>query len=142
MKFVNIPKAVVEFVDIKYPDFVLISITETSSEKGTLRVPSCCKDVLYLQFHDIDKDRENLTLFSRKHAKEILEFFNKYKNKTKNIIIHCTAGISRSAGVAAALYRIYYGENDTNYWSSFMPNMLVYRTILREYYGLGDDEFV
>ena len=139
MEFVNVPKNVVQFIDIKHPDFVLISITETPYETP-VKVPTSCKDVLYVYFYDIDKPLTGLNAFSRKEAKEILDFFHKYKNNTASMIIHCTAGISRSAGVAAALYRIYHGENDTTYWKLFMPNMLVYTTILREFYGVPDDQ--
>lgn len=142
MKFINVPKIAVEFLDFYYSDYVLISITETEYEREDLKISKLCKDVLYLHFHDTDHENEGLILFSRDQAKEILEFYHKYKNKSDNIIIHCTAGISRSAGVAAALYRIHFGEDDNIYWDKYIPNMLVYKTLLREYYGLRDDEFI
>ena len=79
-------------------------------------VPNGFLEVLRLEFHDAtDKEGVNgeefyfthgknkgmkakLKLFNEEMAKKILAFLN--KNSDNNILIHCRAGISRSAAVA------------------------------------------
>ena len=98
------------------------------------------RDILYMVFHDIDvasmdkraklslneeyEIREAYHLISHLEAMQIIEFVE--KNKDIPIICQCEAGISRSAGVAAALSVIY---NDTDNWvfnnKQFIPNRYV-----------------
>jgi protein-tyrosine phosphatase len=58
----------------------------------------------------------------------------KFYDAVSLIVVQCEAGISRSAAIAAALANIYLGD-DEPYFRTSMPNMLVYRTILRTYYA-------
>ena len=80
-----------------------------------------------------NKEGLNLQLFGRKDAIHILEFVEKYIDDIKLIIVNCEAGVSRSAGVAGALSKILNGWDDA-YFKHSLPNMLVYRTILVEYF--------
>lgn len=86
--------------------------------------------ILHLAFKDSDTDTD---IIEKRHAIAILNFAK--QNKHITIICQCEAGISRSAGVAAALSVIY---NKTDKWvfddPLFKPNMKVYRTILNNYY--------
>ena len=120
--------------------WVLISIGEPGEDKP--KVPESCLDVLRVELADVDRGIEGYIKFSQAHAKKILDFYHKYKHTVKTFIIHCTAGISRSAGVAAALHRIHYNEDDQTYWTKYLPNMLVYRTIIRVHCGATDNEIV
>jgi len=54
----------------------------------------------------------------------------------KKIIVHCTAGKSRSAAVAAALHKVLNGS-DTPIFDNkrYSPNMRVYRMVLEEWYN-------
>ncbi len=79
----------------------------------------------------------DIKLFTDKDAQQILNFIHRNetlynRNKTSNVIVHCEAGISRSAGVAGALSLIYNGS-DQYYFDKFLPNMFVYRKILNIY---------
>jgi len=138
MKFINVPKAIVPF--LHYNGFVLISITVALEELP--KIPEECIDVLPLKFEDTNGKGDDRVYFSREHAKKILEFYHKYKNKTKHFVVHCAAGMSRSAGVTAALYRIHFNEDNEKYWTEYLPNTLVYRTIIREHCGATDNEIV
>jgi predicted protein tyrosine phosphatase len=97
--------------------------------------------VLQLQFHDIiaaDEEAEKevekegkYILFNDRMAKIILCFVT--SNMTppvEHILVHCDAGVSRSAGVAAALAKAVYGQDDSEFFSRYHPNRRVYRAIL------------
>lgn len=77
----------------------------------------------------------DLRLFGKKDAVEILNFVGYYKDKVDLIAVNCEAGISRSAGISAALCVILNGPlSDMYYFANYCPNMLVYRKILDTYY--------
>ena len=77
-------------------------------------------------------DKIDVKLFTDEEAEWILAFVNDYIEKIELIVVHCEAGISRSAGVAGALSLIYNGS-DEYYFKHYIPNMLVYRFILNAY---------
>jgi len=77
-------------------------------------------------------DQFEVKLFTEKQAKDILEFVQTYEWEVDLIVVHCEAGISRSAGVAGALSLI-YNKTDQYYFDHYLPNMLVYRKILNVY---------
>jgi len=82
---------------IPQSNWAIISITEP----GRIANLHCdWRDILRLQFHDIDAVTPGLTLFSEDQAKEILTFLDRTKEKCTFLIVHCNAGISRSAAVA------------------------------------------
>ena len=92
--------------------------------------------ILRLQFDDIDRPVGTHTLFTIKDAKKVLEFIQKHIGSVDFFLVHCHAGISRSAGVAAALSKI-YNKDDSHIFTcgKYLPNMFVYKTILNEYFS-------
>jgi len=120
---------------------IVISIGDPNDpDPVSLPVNSNRIDTLYLRFHDWDQRGKELfekdeslfpsaVLFDAGMAQRILEFVISYKGKFDLIICQCEAGISRSAGTAAALSRLMNGE-DEYFFKRFLPNRLVYRTIL------------
>ena len=101
-------------------------------------------DVLRLQFDDWDDEQrikikaryqnsqkmKDMIFFSEEHAKQLVDFVRKYLNDIELIICQCDAGISRSAGMAAALSKCI--ENDDKiFFKNYLPNSLVYSTILK-----------
>lgn len=116
---------------------IAISITDPKSKSVKLiNRKNSLLDILELQFHDLDKNTSNTKydkfLFTDHDAKKILDFVIKYEHLVETFLIHCEAGISRSAGIAGALSMI-YNNDDRKYFQSYLPNMLVYRTILEVY---------
>jgi len=67
-------------------------------------------------------------------AKQIIDFVEAHRKEIEVIVVHCEAGISRSAGVAAALSKIIEGKDDF-FFKKYIPNTLVYSKILKAYYG-------
>lgn len=90
-------------------------------------------DVLHVKFNDTDSKNYLDGGITRSDAKKICDFVNKYKNIPilDKIIVHCEAGQSRSAGVAAAIMK-YLNNDDTPIFNNpmYKPNMLCYRTVL------------
>jgi predicted protein tyrosine phosphatase len=86
---------------IPLPDVGMISLTDPGSRLATLR--KGWGAVLKLRFHDIDKQWQNYVMMSVDQARELLEWVEKNEEKLTGIVVHCEAGISRSAAVAKFL---------------------------------------
>ena len=82
------------------------------------------KAVLHIQFNDVDKDTHNA--MTELHAAHIAKFMSQYTADT--LIVHCSAGQSRSAGVCAAIMKVLTGT-DTPVFNDpkYTPNMRCYR---------------
>lgn len=74
-------------------------ISITSSEPAALQ--DGWHDVLRLKFDDIDVPEAPYIMFGETHAQQIKEFMEKSNvDGVTGIIVHCHAGVSRSAGIA------------------------------------------
>lgn len=117
---------------------IVISIQDPNDDFVTLPDQESRKGWLGLHFYDMDKDTGQFPysrfLFTTNHAKTILKFVEEYKNEVELICVNCVVGVSRSAGVAGALSRILNGD-DTYFFKHYIPNSLVYSTILKEHFG-------
>lgn len=133
MKFLVLSREKIEEAQIT-EKHIVISIRDPYTAKARLPKSIYRLKTLYLEFSDIDKHFPNTSciLFNSRIAQKILNLVDKYKNKVEVIVCQCEAGISRSAGVAAALSRI-INQDDYIYFKRFIPNRTVYRTILEEY---------
>jgi predicted protein tyrosine phosphatase len=77
----------------------MISITSPSSNPANLKVG--WKKLLRLEFDDIEHEEAPLILFTPEHARQIIEFAALCQQASiEGIVVHCRAGISRSAAVA------------------------------------------
>jgi predicted protein tyrosine phosphatase len=123
---------------------IVVSIQDPNYGFVILPANSNRIDWVGLNFYDLDEDTEvfpySKFIFTSIQARIILDFVDLWKNKIDLICINCCAGISRSAGVAAALSKILNGD-DSYYFKHYLPNMLVYRKILKEYYGDNFNNF-
>ena len=118
--------------------YAVISIQDPDYDFVKLYRPKNCKGTSKYKFYDFDAKTNqqiyDLYLFSTKDAKNILKFVDAMKDKVDLICVNCVAGISRSAGVAGAISKI-LNNNDEYFFKNYCPNMLVYSTILKEYYA-------
>jgi predicted protein tyrosine phosphatase len=62
-------------------------------------------------------------------AHTILAFVEEHLPSVETIVCQCDAGLSRSAGLAAALSRILQGD-DRYFFQRFAPNERVYQKLL------------
>lgn len=120
--------------------YVVISITDPRRPEARLAASPLCRAVLRLSFHDSGQviDVPGLQgpslgpeeAMTAADARRVLHFVTPHLGHVKLIVCQCEAGVSRSAGVAAALSRIVQGEDEyffTHYW----PNRHVYGLLLR-----------
>lgn len=109
------------------PRGAIISITDPGSQPARLDGHI---QILRLTFYDLDKPVERFTeVFTEEHAEQILDFVSGVRDQIDTLVVHCEAGISRSCAVAAALTRLFLGD-DNPVIRRGMPNMRVYRGIL------------
>ena len=113
---------------------LIISITDVGSENAKFANNPNIISILRLKFDDVDYDEPNV--MSRFQAAKVVEFVNNFIDCVEEIIVHCEAGVSRSAGVCAALMLIVNGD-DTEIFSKarFYPNRVCYRYVLDAFYG-------
>jgi predicted protein tyrosine phosphatase len=130
----------------------------------TIEYSKTCQAVMTINCHDVEspmtpfnaqvlKDyphfyKEPLIYFDEDMAKNLLNFVREYLINIDLIVCQCHAGISRSSATAAALSKIlnnddmWVFENErftyTSTWSvneRWVPNNLIYRTILNIYHN-------
>jgi protein-tyrosine phosphatase len=86
-----------------------------------------------LAFHDLDRLDPSMTarLMTEVEARAVVEMLRCALEETapQRVMVHCEAGISRSAGVAAALSRAVNGD-DADFFARRLPNRLCYRLVL------------
>jgi len=79
---------------------VVISVHDSSEPPAHLH--DGWADRLTLCFHD-NTDIEGVSaVFSREQARQAIHFVHKHKNSAPALYVHCSMGISRSAGIALA----------------------------------------
>ena len=84
--------------------------------------------LLRLVFDDITQ-ADTPQSFTPALADGILDFVASLWDQAEAFLIHCDVGLSRSPAVAAALSRIYYGD-DGQWFELDFPNRLVYDVLV------------
>lgn len=108
---------------------VVISISEPGSPAVRIANSPARLGLLRLTFHDAEEPFAGGTLLSEQDARAIVAFVREHRASVQLIVCQCEGGISRSAGVAAALSQWLNGGSSP-FFSHFVPNRHVYRTVL------------
>jgi len=113
----------------------VISITDPEYDNVVLNIDE--EKVLRLCFHDVDdKYAGNLPYivkFNTDMAKQVSSFLESHN--IQHLVVHCEAGISRSAGMAAAICEhLQNGQNEFK-THPFIPNQLIYKLTLEALKG-------
>ena len=139
VKIMSRKKAKRESYRVSVPT-VIISITDVSSNDVVFARNSRIKDVLRMKFDD--ECGGHINEMSVEQAQKIAEFVRKWESRISQIIVHCEAGVSRSAGVAAAIMK-YIADDDISVFENpeYIPNMTCYRKVMEVFYGVPMDEF-
>ena len=107
--------------------YAVISITDSLSTHSKMQIelsdrcPNLC-----LFFLDVD-DPEQEFSFSKAEALAIRSFVK--LNRDRKFIVHCNAGVSRSAAVAMWIEEYLYGGLSPSKKHYSLHNKLVYRTL-------------
>lgn len=116
----------------------IVSITSRNRSNASLSIGggNNIQSIIFLSFDDTESSIGGI---SELQAKNIIDYIDSMKNRVDRIIVHCDAGVSRSAGVCAAIEK-YLGYNDSNIFDNpkYIPNMRCYRTVLD--YGMKKKE--
>ena len=121
-----------------HEDKVIISIYTPSNKPAIISDNPTIRDILFLSFEDCDNtDKERYpdsSVFSYNQAFLIFHFVMKWWNKVDSIWVQCEGGISRSAGVAAAILKALTNDDSQIFNNKkYCPNMLVYRKTLEAF---------
>lgn len=132
--------------------YAVISIVSPSSRNADIIEGGQIKRIFRMKFYDVEKDfyQTRYLPFKKKYMKlrypaptakdmnGLKEFVDSLVD-IDNLIVHCGAGISRSAGIASAIEK-YLGMDDTIWCSKkYYPNRCVEKVAL-EIFGLSKDE--
>jgi len=122
--------------------YIVISIRCPNDSLPKFAFDSNRKDVLYIEINDTDDkklaEKYDYKMLSEEEAEQILEFVFHHKDNIPNVVVHCDAGKSRSAGTAAALLKIFNGDDSSIMENRrFIPNMYIYRLLLNKAFDKG-----
>ena len=112
--------------------YLVVSITDPEREEAALAGSPNRRAVLRLSFHDKSGPRAAVLgkiALTTADAQAILDFVEAHRHEVTLIVCQCEAGISRSAGIAAALSRIVQDEDDF-FFEHYAPNDYIYKTLL------------
>lgn len=117
------------------PDVGIISITSPNRPDAFLQ--EGWGAVLRLEYHDIDSDsvsalRAGYIPMSREQAQQVLDWLDENNDKLSGVVVHCEAGISRSAATAHFITDYY----DLGILSDpGIPNRHVYKLLYEAWKG-------
>lgn len=121
---------------------VLISINDEYQDLYSLKLDRKDKRILTVVFTDITAQIEHLGKWyhpiNAETSQQILNFIE--VNKEKDQIIHCAAGISRSAAVCLFLHLFYNYELKKNFWKLSNPNKFVIGSLIFSKFQKSDIE--
>lgn len=107
----------------------IISIASSSTNADVTNIGP----TLFLRFEDFDTELPGWSIqpIHKEDAEKIASFVMANKHNGRHFIVQCDAGVSRSAGVAAALMK-YFNGDDTPIFNNpqYCPNMRCYRMVL------------
>ena len=89
-----------------------------------------------VKFDDVERGAANC--ITEADALKIVSFVAEEEKCIDKLIVHCEAGVSRSAGVAAAIMKALYDDDRPVFNNPrYVPNMTCYRTVLNVFYSEG-----
>ena len=115
---------------------IIISIRNPYLDEFT-KYPFVSKDnnvkaILPMYFADVTDGEDAM---NKDMGEAIVNFVTRHPNE--DIIVHCEMGVSRSAGVAAALMKYFNGDDMPIFRSyKYRPNMTCYRMVINAFYDV------
>ena len=118
--------------------YIIISINNIDESPNRFNHNDELVNVLSLFFDDVGQGQP--CCMKQSDADKIIKFVNAYMN-VDECVVHCSAGVSRSAGVAAALMKI-VNDSDKEIFddAKYSPNIGCYSLVLKSFFGSYDKE--
>lgn len=108
---------------------IILSISDVSAPHPTFADNSNILDICYMFFDD--EETENMGGMTRNDANDICRFIEQWQDEDVSLFVHCGAGVSRSAGCAAAIMLWQWGDDSSIFCDGYYsPNMHCYRYVL------------
>ena len=117
------------------------AVVSISSYGGVIPNADCNKtnkiiNIGHWFFNDTDGRSEYDHAMNTLQAIEIVQFVRMMEGYVDKLIVHCDAGQSRSAGVAAAFLKYYTGSDMAIFNNKrYTPNMRCYTLVLNELFS-------
>ena len=119
----------------------IISVSNIGEYNDINRVNQQIESTLFLNFNDMEEP--DFGAMTSSQAEEVIKFVEDLGDDTM-LIVQCTGGKSRSAGIAAALEHILNGagsEEKIFETSNYAPNLTCYRQIMKKYYNSYNPDY-
>lgn len=116
----------------------IISINTPCDELNRFNRCSSIRKVLFLIFDDVEYEGQERGLFMTNSDAEKVKEFVLWAQKANidELWVHCDAGVSRSAGVGAAIMQYLYGDDSPIFGNhNYFPNMWCYHKTLNALKG-------
>lgn len=98
------------------------------------------KGFITLAFDDVTTYCQGYYPITEQQARKIAKFVVRYKDSVEQIVVHCDAGIPRSAGVAAAIAKYLNNDDNKFFMAPYTPNMTCYSKVLFALYLAETEE--
>ena len=111
---------------------IMISISSTYFESPAVyaTTDNGIFEILSLKFNDVESTSAKYQGITANQGYAISQFVRKYeRTDTELLIVHCFAGGSRSAGVAAAIQEYFIGYASLLEDKRYNPTMLCYKIV-------------
>ena len=110
---------------------IIISINDVNDVDSFI-VPNNKNNIYKIHYTFFNDVESGCTAISDDQANEIADFVLAYKDEIDLIIVHCGAGVSRSAGCCAAIMKALCGTDKMIFNNVYYkPNMKVYHEVLK-----------
>lgn len=133
--FVNVMSRnnAIRYSDICTEDIIIVSISTPFDTLPVFKNNSHIKGIHRMSFYDVINDEPNFKAPKPSDFVGLKKFIDTHKNKIDGIIVHCDAGISRSAGCAKAIAEYLGCENIVKtQGDKYRPNHTVYTCTQKE----------
>jgi predicted protein tyrosine phosphatase len=118
--------------------YMLITIYGKGESIPNLLVDDNRFCIVDVKFEDITSPLDNYTIFNEGHALRVLSIINATRCFDLDIIVNCSAGISRSSAVAASILKIFTGDDSYIMENNrYRPNTYVYRIMIDTAFKMG-----
>jgi predicted protein tyrosine phosphatase len=138
--FILSRKMAVEFsMSAVIPTCIIISIHSRYGTPNEFAPNEKIRDVEYFAFNDGQLGENTI---SEAQAGQMARFVICWADEVEAVVVHCDAGISRSAGIGAAIMKWADGDaSEVLERASFRPNMKCYRLMLNAMMDIDGQRF-